>query len=427
MVEATERMRLAVFRIRVADVKINHERFRKGLGEDRRSKEKFEQLKQSLTQFGQFHPILLDTHDELAAGFRRLKAAEALGWEFIEAKRWDDLDEIERREIELEENLQRLDMTPAEEQSALAEIHRLRVAKDPTWGQQQTAAMTGKAQARVSEALKIAPMLALFPELAKAKTVTQLKSWVEQKAKSVMRVQEVKENPTKYTSIEERLILGDSREVIKTFADGEFHAIITDPPFGIDFDEKVSETIGSVTSYEDDRQLYESFLAMAPEMYRVLREDGWLVWFLGVSWYERAKLAFRQAGFTVDEIPIVWDRSDGKTYSRRADRWFGRGYDIALHAVKGSPELTKRDRSNVFRFKPVDPKDKEQLVERPVELYEELIRYLTVKGENVLDLFAGSGSCPAAAEKLGRNWKAVELSPERRARAIQKIYANSPR
>jgi DNA modification methylase len=66
------------------------------------------------------------------------------------------------------------------------------------------------------------------------------------------------------------------------------------------------------------------------------------------------------------------------------------------------------------------------LVERPVELYAELIKHLTIPGEVVADFFAGSGSCPAAAHSLGRDFFAVEKNPERRAAAIQKTKAYAP-
>ena len=61
-----------------------------------------------------------------------------------------------------------------------------------------------------------------------------------------------------------------------------------------------------------------------------------------------------------------------------------------------------------------------------MELYQEFIRRLTVEGEVVLDLFVGSGSCPAAAASLKRQYLGVELSAERRAVAVKKIQAWTP-
>ena len=88
--------------------------------------------------------------------------------------------------------------------------------------------------------------------------------------------------------------------------------------------------------------------------------------------------------------------------------------------------MVQRGKPNVLRIPPVSQGDRELLVERPVELYQELIRRLTVPGETVADFFVGSGSCLAAAASLDRDYFGVELDPERRAYAIKKIRANTP-
>lgn len=408
--------------IRITDVVVTRDRARP-LDSDY-----VEELATSMLQFGQLQPIVLDENNALIAGFHRLNAAMLNGWTDIGYIRKEQVDELLMREMELEENIRRLDMTPAEEVAALAEIHRLKKLKDPNWGLAQTAQAVGGTvtKSRVSEASHLAKMVELFPELKDAKSIKQLKSWADAKAASISRVHEVKNNPADYAEVEEKIILGDSVEVIKTIPSERFHAIITDPPFGIDYDDRKAGTEGSLTDYEDSKASYERLLSMAPDLYRVLRPNGWLVWFLGISWYERAKAAFREAGFIVDEIPIIWDRSEGRCHTNRPDRYFGRAYDIALHCIKGQPEMVQRGKPNIIRVKPVETSEREALVERPVELYAELIRRLTVPGETVADFFVGSGSCPAAAVNIGRDYFGVEQSPERRALAIKKIRAHTP-
>src|SRR5262249_46309094 len=51
------------------------------------------------------------------------------------------------------------------------------------------------------------------------------------------------------------------------------------------------------------------------------------------------------------------------------------------------------------------------LTEKPVELARRAIEYSSRPGENVLDLFAGSGSTLIAAEQLGRRAFLMELDP----------------
>lgn len=61
-------------------------------------------LVESLSEFGQLQPILVNQDYELIAGYRRYKAAKKLGWDTIDAKIIDVKDRKKRVLIELEEN-----------------------------------------------------------------------------------------------------------------------------------------------------------------------------------------------------------------------------------------------------------------------------------------------------------------------------------
>src|SRR3990167_4339989 len=390
-----------------------------------------EELAQDFIVRGQLQPVILHPKDDgryqLLAGAHRLEAARANGWSQIGAVFNHELDPIEQREIELAENCKRFDMSWKERELARAELHRLRLERDPAWTQRQTAQLAGTSQARVAEAVQLSKMMDIFPEIAKAKNAKQAISWMKHKAKSLLRIQAVADRKADFGDIEQLIVLGDSVEAIKAVPDESFHTIITDPPFGIKIETiKMGTASPTPTQYEDSGESYERLLTMASDMYRVLKPDGWLIWFLGHSWYAACVREFTNAGFAVDEVPIVWDRSDGKCFTMRPDRFFARGYDIALHCRKGEPEIMQRGKPNVLRIPPVSASEKDLFVERPVELYAELIRRLTVPGEIVADFFVGSGSCPAAAASLGRQFFGIERDPARRAAAIQKIKAHMP-
>lgn len=383
-------------------------------------------IKESFQQYGQLVPLVIEEDGELVDGLHRLTAAIELGWKQIGVTTREKMDDFTARTLELETNLKRKDLSWQQKEYALTELHKLHAAKDPTWSQDVTGSMTGKPQPRVAESLLLTKMIELFPEIGEAKSRNQALSWARQKAAAVVRVTEVKNAPEVYAGVEERIILGDSRVVIKSIPDASINFVLTDPPFGINYDDRKAGTESTLSTYQDDEDNYLSLLSMAPEIFRVIKHDGWLVWFLGPTWYERAKLAFREAGFTVDEIPIIWDRSDGRVFTTRPDRYFGRGYDMALHCIKGNPEVIQRNKPNVIRVPPVSVDERTLTVERPVELYAELIRRLTVKGEMVVDFFTGSGSVLAAAASLERQFMGVELDPERRAVAIKKVKAHLP-
>ena len=76
----------------------------------------------------------------------------------------------------------------------------------------------------------------------------------------------------------------------------------------------------------------------------------------------------------------------------------------AAHLFFGPANIT-----DVWSIKKVNPQSMIHLTEKPVELAVRAIQYSSQVGENVLDLFGGSGSTLIAAEQTGRNAFLMEL------------------
>ena len=93
-------------------------RIRKDMGE-------IEVLAESLKRFGQICPIVINKKNLLIAGGRRLEAAKYLGWRTINAVISDSSDELARLELEVEENVQRRELSMEEVAEASRKIYRL--------------------------------------------------------------------------------------------------------------------------------------------------------------------------------------------------------------------------------------------------------------------------------------------------------------
>lgn len=94
-------------------------RVRKNLGD-------LSPLMESMRRHGLMTPILVNRNKELIAGHRRLESAKRLGWKTIEAYVIDREDELERLEMEIDENLQRKDLSADELTDAYTRMERLR-------------------------------------------------------------------------------------------------------------------------------------------------------------------------------------------------------------------------------------------------------------------------------------------------------------
>jgi len=83
-------------------------------------------LMESLKTHGQLTPIIINRNYELIAGFRRLRAVKRLGWKSIEAVMIDKPTEQQKLEVEIEENVQRLELSPEEIADGMARLQKLR-------------------------------------------------------------------------------------------------------------------------------------------------------------------------------------------------------------------------------------------------------------------------------------------------------------
>ncbi len=116
-----------------------------------------------------------------------------------------------------------------------------------------------------------------------------------------------------------------------------------------------------------------------------------------------ARLYFSQA--------IVWDKQwpvlTRKDYMGAFEIAFYGWREGAAHYF--NPEITNA--TDLWRVKKVAPMQMEHLTQKPTELAEMAMNYSSRRGENVLDLFGGSGSTLIAAERMGRNAFLMEIDP----------------
>lgn len=83
-----------------------------------------EPLMNSLKKYGQLNPIIIDADYNLIAGHRRLQSARNLGWSYVEAV-ISDVDDVSKIELEMEENMQRKNLTPDEIENGYEKLNQL--------------------------------------------------------------------------------------------------------------------------------------------------------------------------------------------------------------------------------------------------------------------------------------------------------------
>ena len=107
---------------------------------------------------------------------------------------------------------------------------------------------------------------------------------------------------------------------------------------------------------------------------------------------------------------LVWDKGSGVI--NRKD--FMSQFEVCLYGWREGAAhefLGPNNATDIWAVKPIAHQKMVHLTEKPVELAARAIRYSSRKGENVLDLFGGSGSTLIAAEQVERKAFLMELDP----------------
>jgi DNA modification methylase len=113
-------------------------------------------------------------------------------------------------------------------------------------------------------------------------------------------------------------------------------------------------------------------------------------------------LYFSQAVIWVKEHPVL----TRKDYMGNHEWAFYGWREGAGHKFYGPTNAV-----DVWAVKKVNPQSMVHLTEKPVELAVRAIQYSSKPGQNVLDLFGGSGSTLMGAEQTGRHAFLMELDP----------------
>lgn len=399
------------------------------------------ELAVSIQSKGQLHPLTVAPIDrvrfpdapehinyQLIAGYRRLLASALLKLPTVRVEVRENLTKLEQEEIELDENLQRENLSWQEEVKAKARLVDLR---KELYGDsiRDVATHVGETKSELWEDQRLAKAIELIPELAASKNKTQAQNKLrllqrrEALTAEAAKLQTGKGDPN-LLSFEHKVFLGDAIARAKTWNTGVFHCIITDPPYGINLDEgETKKGSPHPTIYADDTyDIMDLYAQIVPEAYRILRENTHAYFFFDIKQYARIFKLLSDAGFTVDPIPLLWVKPGSGQVNHPDSRW-GSGYEACFFCRKGTRALLKQGQSNVLQHDPVPSNKKIHPVEKPVSLLRQLIESSTAPGEVVVDFFGGSGSTAEAALQTGRNFITVEKDPAYHAGILKRLAA----
>lgn len=382
-------------------------------------------LKSSILKYGQIQPIVVapsgNDHDhKLIVGRHRYQAVKELYKEnpdlilnftgapmppmTIASVDVRDLDPEFLLNMEIHENIYRMDLAWPEKARALASLYEVEKARHEraqeagtipkeqpytisTTAKKLASSAGGSPQAvanRISQSLILSKQLDLKPELAKAPSAKQ--AFNNLRAEMTM---ELRKQAVDYTAeTPHELIVGDCCEVMHEIEANQFDMILSDPPYGIGADE-----------YDNMKEhKYDDSWPNAEKIYAAILRRGFslckdrahiFLFCTPERWWDIYAMA-EDAGWISWPRPIIWLKSN------EGMRPWGQGglaytYECLYWGTKGGKVLVQTA-NDVFAYYKPKASIREHAAAKPIELYSRLFELTCLPGDRILDPCVGSGT-----------------------------------
>jgi hypothetical protein len=368
-----------------------------------------EQIVESIEKFGFNDPIAIDENNTIIEGHGRLYALQEMGADEVECIRLSHLGENEKKAYILAHN--KLTMNTEFDADLLAqELGEIEGIDMSSFG------------------FLMDPLIEVVEDDFDDETA------IEQ-PEPIAKLGDV------YQLGEHFLMCGDSTDFIavkKLCGDALMDLLVTDPPYNVAYEGKTEDALTIENDNMDDAKFREFLKAAFACADGVMRPGAaFYIWHADSEGFN-FRGACRDIGWTVRQC-LIWNKNQ-MVLGRQDYQWkhepclYG-WKDGAAHyfvddrnlltVLEEESELKKMSKAELINYileiqeqtattviNEVKPsRNGLHPTMKPLRLIERLVRNSSKKGENVLDLFNGSGSTLMVCEQLGRRYFGMELDP----------------
>lgn len=410
------------------------ERFRRDFSEADLRK-----LADSIKTFGQLQPIGVKLNTEgkpvLIFGHRRLLACKLLGIKvkaLVLGQENRIIEEsLDEKLMEFIENSVRRDFSPAERAEAIFSLHSSLMERNPDWTVEQTASLLGLNRSYVSEQLSIAK--ALKTGLIDRKEAQQMTVKQLAKAKgAVEQARRIKESVRESFGVEKlyRILQGDAFQFESLgLKPHSYNAVITDPPYGLEYQEKTKTAKDHQSHFSDDfTHMSPTFIERLWSLFDKLlhKEKGLVVCFCSWEQFHLHLQVAKKYGFPAFyPKPLIWIKaSAGVPF--KAKYFPVSCYEIMLFAKRTEDlPIFKIGRADWFNVPKPTGSGRVHPTQKPELLMLQILESFCFPDYRIIDPFCGSGSTIIACREFGAvEGTGIEINPATAELARRRLFGD---
>jgi len=363
------------------------------------SEEQVAQIAASIREFGFTNPVLIDEANNLIAGHGRVLAARKLKMELVPAIVVTGLDENRRRALVIADNQLALN-AEWDEEKLIAELQSMSVDMQK---------LTGFSEEDLLAMLKPAQIEGLTDEDAAP----------EPPEKPVTVLGDV------WLLGRHRLMCGDSTSIdaVERLMDGrKADMVLTDPPYGVSFvgvkgsmysgGKKTGKNSAEMIKADDLRgdDLAQLFLDSISCASAISKDGAAMYIFFAINRSAETLAGLSGVGLEIRNW-LIWDKGNVGFHAMGAQ--YKPNYEAFLycHKIGKSPAWYGGQKEQTIWRHPVEREGLHPTM-KPVSLLQRALQNNSKQGDEVIDLFGGSGSTLIACEKTARDCRMMELDPK---------------
>jgi DNA modification methylase len=206
-----------------------------------------------------------------------------------------------------------------------------------------------------------------------------------------------------------RIVCGDATnadEVERVLAGVRPHLMVTDPPYGVEYDPKWRARAGVNSNRSKMGEVSNDDRADWREAWQLFPGNVAYIWHAGLQ-AATVQQSIETCGFTV-RSQIIWSK-DRFALSRGDYHW---KHEPCWYAVKGTGTWHgDRSQCTLWEINSREDSGHGHSTQKPVECMRRPMLNNSSAGQAVYDPFSGSGTSIIAAEMEGRHCYAIELNP----------------
>jgi len=193
----------------------------------------------------------------------------------------------------------------------------------------------------------------------------------------------------------------DCLKVLPTLADNSIDLVLTDPPYGMNYQSKRrKEQYDKINNDNNIDWLYFSL----KQFKRILKEDSHCYMFCSIHFLSKF-IDYSKEHFTLKDI-LIWEKNNHGSGDLTGG--YAPKYEFILFLTKGRKELNGKREPNILKYNKTN--NILHPTQKPTDLLEFLISKSSQEKDLILDSFMGSGSTGVACKNINRNFIGIEMN-----------------